>query len=195
MGDEKIDINDGNATPNGDPQPAAGAAGSDEASSAEPAPAGSLDDLTAEIAALKDQVLRSQAEAENTRRRAARDVENAHKFALEKFAGELLPVIDSLEKGLEATADAGSEEAEAIREGVVLSLKLFLDVLEKSGVSQVDPVGQPFDPQLHEAMAMVESPDAEPGSVLDVMQKGYTLNGRLIRAAMVVVSKEPAGGG
>jgi molecular chaperone GrpE len=163
--------------------------------------AGSADDLAAqlaaareEVAALKDQALRGQAEAENIRRRAARDVENAHKFALEKFASELLPVIDSLEKAVEsAEASGDSADANAIGEGVELSLKLFLDVLEKAGISRIYPVGEPFDPQLHEAMAMVENPDAEPNSVLDVMQAGYTLNGRLVRAAMVVVSKAPAG--
>lgn len=148
-----------------------------------------------EIAALKDQALRSKAEAENVRRRAARDVENAHKYALEKFAAELLPVVDSLEKAVES-AELGAEAtdaaaANAIGEGVELSLKLFLDVLEKFGLNRVHPVGEPFDPQLHEAMAMVENPDAEPNSVLDVMQPGYTLNGRLVRAAMVVVSKAP----
>lgn len=149
-----------------------------------------------EIAALKDQALRGQAEAENVRRRAARDVENAHKFALEKFAADLLPVIDSLEKAVES-AQAGAEADEAaaaIGEGVELSLKLFHDVLEKAGMNRIHPVGEPFDPQLHEAMAMVENPDSEPNSVLDVMQAGYTLNGRLVRAAMVVVSKAPAEG-
>ena len=148
-----------------------------------------LEASQAEVAALKDQALRGQAEAENIRRRAARDVENAHKFALEKFASELLPVIDSLEKAVES---AQGDESAAIGEGVELSLKLFLDVLEKAGISRIHPVGEPFDPQLHEAMAMVENPDAEPNSVLDVMQAGYTLNGRLVRAAMVVVSKAPA---
>lgn len=152
------------------------------------------DELQAEIDALKDRLLRSQAEADNTRRRAARDVENAHKFALEKFAGELLPVVDSLEKAVEAaTGDGnGGQIDEAIGQGVELSLKLFLDVLAKAGVEQIDPAGEPFDPQRHEAMAMVENPDAEPNSVLEVMQKGYALNGRLIRAAMVIVSKAPA---
>ncbi len=147
----------------------------------------------AEVEALKDQALRGQAEAENVRRRAARDVENAHKFALEKFAADLLPVIDSLEKAVESAGN-GEEASDtgAIAEGVELSLKLFLDVLEKAGISRIDPKGEPFDPQLHEAMAMVENPDAEPNSVLDVMQAGYSLNNRLIRAAMVVVSKAPA---
>ena len=141
-----------------------------------------------QIAALKDQLLRSAAEVENIRRRSARDVEKAHKFALEKFANELLPVVDSLEKAIEASGDVGAEGARALAEGVELSLKLFVGVLEKSGVVQIDPLGEPFDPQLHEAMAMVPNPDAEPNSVMDVMQKGYSLNGRLVRAAKVVVS-------
>lgn len=172
-----------------------------EGSASEEAPA-AAEDLAAQLAAaqaeleaIKDQALRGQAEAENIRRRAARDVENAHKFALEKFAADLLPVVDSLEKAVEAaqsSADAGDNDA--IVEGVELSLKLFLDVLEKSGISRIHPIGEPFDPQLHEAMAMVENPDAEPNSVLDVMQPGYSLNGRLVRAAMVVVSKAPADG-
>ena len=157
-----------------------------------------LADARAEIDALKDHLLRSQAEAENVRRRAARDVENAHKFALEKFAADLLPVVDSLEKAVESaqlgaeTTDAGA--ANAIGEGVELSLKLFYDVLEKAGISRIHPVGEPFNPQYHEAMSMLEHPDAEPNSVLHVMQPGYTLNGRLVRPAMVVVSKGSSNG-
>lgn len=146
---------------------------------------------TAQAAAAeaKDLALRAQAEAENVRRRAQRDVEHAHKFALERFAGELLPVIDSLEKSVEAAA--GETDVGAIAEGIELSLKLALGAMEKSGLTQVDPVGEPFDPEFHEAMSMIESADAEPGSVLEVLQKGYTLNGRLVRAAMVLVAKEP----
>ncbi len=149
-------------------------------------------DLEARVERYRDQVLRAQAEAENVRRRAARDVENAHKFALEKFAADLLPVIDSLDKAVEVAA--GSEQAGAIAEGVDLSLKLFLSVLEKHGVERIDPLGAPFDPQVHEAMAMVPSPSAEPNSVLEVMQAGYLLNGRLVRAAKVVVAKAPDAG-
>ncbi len=158
---------------------------------------GPLAEALAQIESYKDQALRAQAEAENTRRRASRDVENAHKYALESFAQELLPVLDSLEKAVELAtqaepAEAGaSAGAEAIAEGVQLSLKMFHTVLEKAGIAQVDPLGEPFDPQLHEAMAMVPSASAEPNSVIEVMQKGYTLNGRLVRAAMVVVSKAP----
>ncbi len=155
--------------------------------------------LAAANEALKDQALRGQAEAENVRRRASRDVENAHKYALEKFAGKLLPVLDSLEKAIElgavgdSAAEAGaSQQRVALVEGVELSLKLFLGVLSEAGIAQIDPLGEPFDPQYHEAMAILENPSAEPNSVLEVMQKGYALNGRLIRAAMVVVSKAPA---
>jgi molecular chaperone GrpE len=150
-----------------------------------------LADALARIEVLQDQALRAQAEMENVRRRAARDVEHAHKYALEKFTADLLPVLDSLEKSVEiveAAEDAGSDDG-ALVEGIELSLKLFLITCEKAGMAQVDPHGEPFDPQLHEAIAMVPNPDAEPNSVMEVMQKGYTLNGRLVRAAKVIVVK------
>ena len=124
------------------------------------------------------------------RRRAARDVESARKFALERFAGDLLPVLDSLEKSVESAPAA--TDAAAVSEGVGLCLKLFIDTLAKNGIEQVDPLGEPFDPSQSEAMAMVENPDAEPNSVMEVMQKGYALNGRLVRAAKVIVAKAPA---
>ena len=161
------------------------------------------EDAAERISELQDQVLRAQAEMENIRRRAARDVENAHKFALEKFTADLLPVIDSLEKAVEAGAGSGAQPGStegsdtehaaggAVIEGVELSLKLFVSTLQKVGIVQLDPLGEPFDPQLHEAMAMVPNPDAEPNSVLDVMQKGYSLNGRLVRAAKVIVVSAP----
>jgi molecular chaperone GrpE len=145
------------------------------------------DKAAQEIAALKDQALRAQAEMENIKRRAKRDVEHAHKYALERFTNDLLPVVDSLEKALESE---GTEDAAAVIEGVALAHKLFVTTLEKSSVTQIDPLGEPFNPEFHEAMAMVENPDAEPNSVMDVMQKGYTLNGRLIRAAKVIVVKD-----
>lgn len=144
-------------------------------------------EVDAQVAALKDQVLRSLAEVENIKRRATRDVENAHKFATEKLIDGLFPVLDSLEKAVEVAVSV--DGAEAIAEGVSLSLKLFLDTLAKAGVDQIDPLGEPFDPQLHEAMTMVPNPNAEPNSVMDVMQKGYRLNGRLVRAAKVIVVK------
>ena len=144
-------------------------------------------DVDPQVAELKDKMLRTLAEMENVKRRASRDVENAHKFATEKLISDLFPVIDSLEKAVETAASV--EGAQAIAEGVELSLKLFVDTLVKSGVEQIDPLGEPFDPQVHEAMTMVPNPDAEPNSVMDVMQKGYKHNGRLVRAAKVIVVK------
>jgi molecular chaperone GrpE len=132
--------------------------------------------------------LRAVAEMENIRRRAQRDVESAHKFGLEKFAQELLAVKDSLEMGLEAGATA---EASALLAGKEATLKLLNKAFEKFSINEVNPVGAPFDPQQHEAIAMQESATAEPGSVLQVIQKGAELNGRLLRPARVIVAKEP----
>jgi len=136
----------------------------------------------------REQVLRAQAEMQNIRRRAEQDVEKAHKFALEKFARELVPVIDSLEKAIEAEKELGNAST-PLREGVEMTLSMFLNGIKKFNLEQVDPVGQPFDPSLHEAMSMVEAPDTEPNTVIAAMQKGYTLHGRLIRPAMVMVAK------
>ncbi len=144
--------------------------------------------LERDLAEARDQVLRARAEQENTRRRTARDAENARKFALTQFAGELLPVIDNFERTLEVAADDS-----AVHEGLDLSMKLLSSVLEKAGIEVVDPIGEPFDPTYHEAMATVDNPDAEPGSVTEVVQKGYVLNGRLLRAARVLVAKRDAG--
>ena len=138
-----------------------------------------------------DRYLRAAAEMENVRKRAARDVEHARKYALENFGRELLAVKDSLEMGLDA---AGSADAEALREGSEATLKLLTGTLERFGVEEVDPEGEPFDPERHEAISMQPSADVEPGSVLNVVQKGYTLNDRLLRPARVVVAAEaPAG--
>ena len=136
----------------------------------------------------KDQTLRTQAEMQNLRRRVDRDVENAHKFALEKFVGELLPVVDNLERAL-ATIDAGDEALSGAREGIELTLKSFLGVLEGHKVKQVEPTGEHFNPDFHQAISMVPSPDVAANTVMEVFQKGYTLNDRLVRPAMVVVSK------
>lgn len=144
--------------------------------------------LQEELAGAKDAALRAQADAQNVMRRAEQDVEKARKFALERFTGELLPVVDNLERALEA-ATIDDEAIKPIAEGVELTLKSFLDALGKFNVEVVDPAGEPFDPNLHQAMSMVENPDVEPNSVIAVMQKGYTLNGRLVRPAMVMVSK------
>ncbi|WP_136254868.1 nucleotide exchange factor GrpE [Onishia niordana] len=148
--------------------------------------AAKVEELEESLQEAKDQQLRAAAEAQNVRRRAEQDVEKARKFALEKFVKELLPVIDSLEKALEAMEDGASDTH---REGVSMTLKMQQDVLAKFGVEAVDPEGEPFDPQYHEALTMVPSPDVEPNSVIEVMQKGYLLNGRLVRPAMVVVSQ------
>lgn len=174
-----------------DPQAEPSGGGEAEASAEDLA--ARLETLEQKAEGFREQALRAQAEAENTRRRAARDVENAHKFALEKFTAELLPVLDSLEKAVEVASQA--QGAESIAEGVELSLKLFLSVLQKQGIEQLDPDGEPFDPQVHEAVAMVPSADAQPNSVIEVMQRGYVLNGRVVRAAKVVVARapEPAG--
>jgi molecular chaperone GrpE len=119
-------------------------------------------------------------------------VENAHKYALERFGSDLLPVVDSLERAVESARSTEREGAvAAIADGVELSLKLFVDTLARANLIQVDPVGEPFDPKLHQAVSMVESGTAEPGSVVQVLQKGYTLNGRLVRPAMVIVAKTP----
>ncbi|MBS8242080.1 nucleotide exchange factor GrpE [Marinobacter lipolyticus] len=147
--------------------------------------------LQAQVQDFQEQMLRAQAEMQNVRRRAELDVEKAHKFALEKFVKELLPVADSLEKAVESTEgqEAAGDLVASIREGVEMTLNLFMNSLKKFNVAQVNPVGEPFDPQLHEAMSMVPAPDAEPNSVVAVVQKGYTLNERLVRPAMVVVAQ------
>ncbi len=136
-----------------------------------------------------DKAVRAQAELENVRRRAERELENAHKYALEKFFTELLPVKDGLEMGLAAAKEDGAEMAKLL-EGTELTLKMLEDVMIKFGVCDIHPLDEPFDPELHQAMSMLESPDKEPNTVVAVMQKGYTLNDRLIRPAMVVVSRE-----
>ena len=140
-----------------------------------------------------DQLLRVKAEQENLRRRHEREVKNAHKYALERFAQELLPVIDSLELGAEAAAGEGAT-MEKVREGTELTLKMLLSTIEKFGIQAVHPEGEPFNPEYHQAMSMLESPEHAANTVMNVMQKGYTLNERLIRPAMVVVSKGEPGG-
>jgi molecular chaperone GrpE len=136
----------------------------------------------------KDSVIRAKAEVDNIRRRAAQDVEKARKFALEKFAGEMLTTVDNLERALQSI-DKDDENNKAITEGVELTLQGLITSLDKFGVKAVDPQDQPFNPDLHQAMSMQEVPDVAPNTVIAVMQKGYELNGRLIRPAMVMVSK------
>ena len=144
--------------------------------------------LEEELVQAKEQSLRAAAEAQNARRRAEQDVEKAHKFGLEKLVNALLPVVDNLERALDAGSAEGADPA-ALNEGVELTLKTFLDALSGHKVEAVAPEGEPFDPQLHQAISALENADCEPNTVLNVVQKGYTLHGRLVRPAMVVVSK------
>jgi molecular chaperone GrpE len=148
-------------------------------------------DLEAELEAAKDAALRAQADAMNVQRRADQEIEKARKFALERFCGDLLSVVDNLERALESSDD--EQGSAALAEGVELTRKGFMDVLAKYGVETIDPQGEPFDPETAQAMSMVEQPDVEPNSVVAVMQRGYLLNGRLLRPAMVMVSKAPSG--
>ncbi|MCG6900366.1 MAG: nucleotide exchange factor GrpE [Gammaproteobacteria bacterium] len=136
------------------------------------------------------QVVRLQADMENLRKRSERDLANAHKFALERFASELLPVKDSLEMGL-AAFDLEGADSDKLREGVALTLQMLTSALDKAAISEVNPQDEPFNPDFHQAMSMQERDDVEPNTVVTVVQKGYTLNGRLIRPAMVIVSKAP----
>jgi molecular chaperone GrpE len=136
----------------------------------------------------KDSVIRAKAEVDNIRRRAAQDVEKARKFALEKFAGEMLTTVDNLERALQSI-DKEDESKKGVIEGIELTLQGLISSLEKFGVKAVDPQDQPFNPELHQAMSMQEVPDVAPNTVIAVMQKGYELNGRLVRPAMVMVSK------
>ena len=163
-------------------------AGSDR----EDTPAEDLNEALAEArraaGANLDRALRAQAELENVRRRVERDLQNAHKFALERFVSELLPVKDSLELGLSASTEKGAS-VESIVEGVELTLRMLEQAMEKFGITVVDPAGEPFNPEFHQAMTMQQSDTAESGTVLTVVQKGYLLNERLVRPAMVVVAK------
>lgn len=147
-----------------------------------------LEDARAKADEHWEMVIRARAESENLKKRHTRELENAHKYAIEKFVNELLPVRDSMELGL----NAGKEEGAAIEkllEGTELTLKLLTDVMGKFGIEEINPEGQAFDPELHQAMAMQPSDEAEPNTVLTVVQKGYSLNGRLVRPAMVIVSQ------
>jgi len=152
-------------------------------------------DLAAELAKAQatikdywDQIVRLNAEIENNRKRAQRDIENAHKYAVKSFVESLLPVTDSMELGLNATG-AENANVDSIKEGMTMTLDLFVQTLEKNGITSVDPMGEKFNPEHHQAMSMQEHEEAEPNTVIAVMQKGYLLNDRLIRPAMVVVSK------
>lgn len=154
----------------------------------------SVETLSREVEALKqqaaenlDKALRAQAEMDNLRKRTAREIENAHKFGLDRFIRELLPVIDSMELGITASDSAG--DISSMKEGMDLTLKMFINALSKSGIEVIDPQGEKFNPELHEAVSVTAVDNGESGTVIAVMQKGYTLNGRLVRPAMVVVAQ------
>ena len=138
----------------------------------------------------RNQLLRTRAEMENLRRRAERDLENAHKYGLERFINEILPVKDSLEMGLSVASDESTDIAK-IREGMDLTLKMMQALLQKMAVREINPLGEKFNPDMHQAMMAQTSADAEPNTVLAVYQKGYSLNDRVVRPAMVVVAKAP----
>lgn len=174
------------------PEPEEPVADTDETPDLEQDLEGALRQALEDVEKYRDQALRAEAEMQNMQRRTARDIENAHKFALEKFLQNLLPVADSMEKAVEAAEQAAENEDDPMLEGVRLCNKLLVDVLGKEGIEVIDPMGEPFDPNEHQAMSMVENPDMEPNSVFAVVQKGYRLNGRLVRAAMVMVTKAPA---
>lgn len=164
-----------------------------EAEATEAGPEQQLEQARAEAAENLDKFLRAKAEAENVRRRSAEEANRVRKFAIEQFAGELLAVRDSLE--LASQVELGGDTGAAVKqmhEGVLLTLKQLDNVFEKSGISVVDPAGEKFNPELHQAMTLVETGDVEPNHVVSVMQKGYVLNDRLLRPAMVVVAKAPA---
>ncbi|MBV1879949.1 MAG: nucleotide exchange factor GrpE [Pseudomonadales bacterium] len=148
-----------------------------------------LEKASVDVANYKDMALRAEAEMQNVRRRASKDLEKAHKFGIEKLLQNILPVVDSLEKAVESAQQSADENNKAIVEGVGLCQKMLVDILIKEGVEVIDPMGEPFDPNVHQAMSMVENPEVEPNSVIAVIQKGYSLKGRLIRPAMVMVSK------
>ena len=149
-----------------------------------------LEKIKIELDKQKDLTLRAEAELQNVLKRTAREVENAHRYGLERFIENLLPVVDSLEKAAELSTSDQSASSENAIEGINLCCKLFLDVLEKEGIKAIYPLGEPFDPSEHQAMSMVENPDMEPNSIAAVVQKGWKLNERLVRAAMVMVVKE-----
>jgi molecular chaperone GrpE len=181
----------------GDAQPA-GAQGADEAAARIAALEAQLAEAEAERAKLRDQALRAVAEAENTRRRVQREAEEREKFALSSFARELTSVVDNLRRALETLtpaargADAGLDQ---FAQGVELTEREFMAILDRNGIKRVTPAGEAFDHNLHQAIAQAESPDLAPGTVVQVVQAGYTLHGRILRPALVVVAKSSAQGG
>ena len=181
---ETVDVSEGEAVVDAKPGEVEASSGSPEGGSEDTA------SVDTQLDELREAVLRAKAEAQNIQRRAERDVENAHKYAVERFVKELLPVLDSMDRALELAETLENFDASAL-EGTQMTHKLLLDAVAKFGVVRLDPVGAPFDPMMHQAMTLVPSPDHAPNTVLSVLQKGYQLHDRVIRAAMVVVTKAP----
>lgn len=181
---ESVDASEGEAVVDAEPGEVEASTGSPEGASEDTA------SVDTQLDELREAVLRAKAEAQNIQRRAERDVENAHKYAVERFVKELLPVLDSMDRALELAETLENFDASAL-EGTQMTHKLLLDAVAKFGVVRLDPVGAPFDPMMHQAMTLVPSADHAPNTVLSVLQKGYQLHDRVIRAAMVVVTKAP----
>lgn len=148
-----------------------------------------INQLQQEVAELKDQLIWQKAENENLRKRQARELENAYKFASERLLKDLLPVIDSLNLGLQAALDTENEAVKQFITGSEMTLTMFQETLARHGIEEINPVGEKFNPELHEAVTMTPSEAHEPNTVIRVTQKGYLLNGRTVRAAQVIVSK------
>ncbi len=173
-------------------QLAEAAMGEDDAAidTAEPEP-----DYEAQLAEMKDQLIRAIAETDNVRKRAARDLEDANKYAVSKFAGGLVPVLENLQRATGSISDelrAENAQVKNLAEGVEMTLRELLNVFERFGIQRIDPVGEKFDHQFHQAMQQVEDAEAEPGTVLQVLQAGYVIHGRLLQPALVNVAKKPA---
>ena len=151
-----------------------------------------LSKLNEKLIKSQDDYLRLQAEMQNLRKRSERDIEKAHKYGLEKLINGLLPVLDNFDRAIDSVSDESldNEQVKPLLEGIKLTKKTALDVLKSFSVEVIEPYGEPFNPEYHEAMSMVPSDTVEPNSVIDVLQKGYSLNGRLLRAAMVIVAKK-----
>ena len=192
VGPKKTDLSDEDLAIDQEPQSDSESASPEETSvnSSTDSAVEELEKIKIELDKQKDLALRAEAELQNVLKRTAREVENAHKYGMERFIENLLPVVDSLEKAAELSIPEQSASSNNAIEGINLCCKLLLDVLEKEGIKAINPLGEPFDPSEHQAMSMVENPDMEPNSIAAVVQKGWKLNERLVRAAMVMVVKE-----
>jgi molecular chaperone GrpE len=179
-----------NSTVNDDGMDPTGNGAAAERPGSEEALRAQLADVQAQIQQYRDDYLRVVAEMDNLRKRTAREIDSAQRYAVEKFAGDLLEVRDSLEMGIAAAAGGG--EAARLQEGMQATLRLIDKAFERAGLTVLDPQGQPFNPERHEAMATQESPEQAPGTILAVVQKGYLLNGRVVRPARVLIAREPA---